>query len=388
MNVTKNDALLFVILLGIVSLFADITYEGARSLSGQYLALLGASGAVVGGVAGFGEFIGYSLRLISGYYSDRTGRYWLLTIVGYVINLLAVPMLALAGNWPAASALMILERFGKSIRSPARDAMLSYATKEIGRGFGFGLHEAMDQIGAILGPLLVGCVLILNGSYPTAFATLGVPACCALVALFIAKRLFPEPRSLEPSYVPINTGGLSFPYWTYIAAVCFVAAGYVDFALIAYHMQKTQSHPVAWIPFFYCLAMAADGFAALILGKLFDKWGLSILVYSILASSFFVIFVFADSIYLNLLGIMLWGIGLGVQESVMRAVLANLVSVDKRATAYGTFHFWFGTFWFLGSTLLGILYDISIVSVITFSLACQGVAFIILMYLFYHKRYL
>lgn len=158
-NSTKPTALKFIVLLGVVSLFADATYEGARSINGPYLALLGASATTVGFVAGLGELIGYSLRLVSGYMSDRIGRYWAITLFGYTLNMLAVPALALAGRWEIAAMLMIAERIGKAIRTPARDAMLSHATREIGRGKGFGLHEALDQIGAVLGPLTVAGVL-------------------------------------------------------------------------------------------------------------------------------------------------------------------------------------------------------------------------------------
>ena len=164
-GISKGTALKFVVLLGVVSLFADMTYEGARSITGPYLAILGASATAVGIVAGFGELIGYALRLVSGYISDRTGKYWTVTLFGYFINLLAVPLLALAGSWEVAAFLMITERMGKAIRNPSRDAMLSHATQSIGRGWGFGLHEAMDQIGAILGPLIVATVLYLNGGF-------------------------------------------------------------------------------------------------------------------------------------------------------------------------------------------------------------------------------
>ena len=195
-QITKKSAIKFVILLGIVSLFADMTYEGARSISGQYLAVLGASGTIVGIVAGFGEFIGYSFRLVSGYISDKTGKYWLMTFIGYTVNLLAVPLLALADNWPLAAAFMILERLGKAIRNPAKDAMLSYATQKIGRGWGFGLHEAMDQIGAIIGPLIVSAVLYHNGSYQMSFGMLLIPALCALSVLTAsANTVSSSPRS-------------------------------------------------------------------------------------------------------------------------------------------------------------------------------------------------
>jgi sugar phosphate permease len=174
-----GDAMKFIILLGIVSLLADMTYEGARSITGPYLAILGASATLVGFVAGFGELMGYTLRFVSGYFADKSRQYWAMTIIGYVVNLLAVPLLALAGNWPLAAMLIIMERIGKGIRTPPRDVMLSHATSQVGQGWGFGLHEAMDQIGAITGPLIVALILYLHGNYQAGFAFLLLPALLA-----------------------------------------------------------------------------------------------------------------------------------------------------------------------------------------------------------------
>jgi len=164
-DISKSSALKFILLMGLTSLFADMTYEAARSITGPFLATFGASAALVGFVAGFGEFLGYSLRLVSGYLADKTQRYWMITIIGYFINLLAVPALALAGNWQIASLLIILERAGKAIRTPARDAMLSHAGSHIGMGWAFGVHEALDQLGALVGPLIISVVLYYKGGY-------------------------------------------------------------------------------------------------------------------------------------------------------------------------------------------------------------------------------
>lgn len=379
-NLTKNTAIKFVILLGIVSLFADMTYEGARSITGQYLAILGASGTVVGIVAGLGELIGYGFRLVSGYVSDKTGKYWLITFIGYTLNLIAVPLLALAGNWPLAAALMILERLGKAIRNPSRDAMLSYATKETGRGWGFGIHEAMDQIGAIVGPLIVSAVLYSQGTYQVSFAILLIPAICALSVLAVARFLYPSPQDLEVESQSVKKEGFSKKYWLYIAAVSCVAAGYVDFSLIAYHFEKMSVISNVWIPVFFSIAMAADGLAALIFGRLYDAKGVSILILITAISSFFSPLVFVDGFYFALFGMILWGIGLGSQESIMRAVVANLVQKDKRGTAYGILNIWFGISWFLGSALMGFLYDISILSLIVFSMGIQLAAIPILIF--------
>jgi len=370
-NSSRKTAFKFIILLGIVSLLADMTYEGARSITGPYLALLGASGTVVGIVAGFGELLGYALRLVSGYISDKTGRYWLMTIVGYAVNLLAVPLLALSGRWEIAAALIISERIGKAIRTPSRDAMLSHATKEIGRGWGFGLHEAMDQIGAMLGPLIVAVVLFLKGGYKASFGLLLIPALLALSVLLVTRYLYPRPKDLEKTAVALEAKGFPRVFWIYLVAVALVAAGYVDFPLIAYHFKKASVASDNWIPIFYAIAMGVDALAALLFGRLFDRKGVSILIFAVLASSLFAPLVFLGSFYSALFGIALWGIGMGAQESIMRAAIANMVSVNKRGSAYGVFNAGYGLFWFFGSAVMGIFYDISIPVLIIFSVITQ-----------------
>jgi MFS family permease len=367
----KATAIKFVVLLGLVSLFADATYEGARSIAGPYLALLGASGTVVGIVAGFGELIGYGLRLVSGYLSDRTRRYWAITLVGYAINLFAVPLLALAGRWEVAAALLIAERLGKALRNPARDAMLSYATKETGRGWGFGLHEAMDQIGAVVGPVIVTVVLAAQNGYPAAFAVLAIPAVLALSVLLTARWLYPRPQDLEPITTGLKTTGFPRAYWIYLAAVALVAAGYVDFPLIAYHFEKTSSVPDSWIPLLYAVAMGVDALAALAFGRWFDRIGIRILMVVSLISALFAPLVFLGGFTLALLGMALWGIGMGAQESILRAAIAGMVSRDRRGSAYGIFNTGYGLFWFLGSALMGVLYDVSLPTLIAFSVVAQ-----------------
>jgi MFS family permease len=370
-DLSKQSALKFVVLIGVVSLFADMTYEGARSITGPYLAVLGASGTIVGIVAGFGELVGYGLRLVSGYISDRTGRYWPITLVGYVINMLAVPLLALAGSWPLAALLIIAERAGKAIRNPPRDAMLSHATQEMGRGWGFGIHEALDQIGAVLGPLIVTAVLYFKGSYQTGFAVLLVPALLALSVLLAARLLYPRPRDLETILPELETKGFSRKFWLYLVAASLVGAGYVDFPLIAYHFEKASVVSDNWIPVFYAVAMGVDALAALLFGYLFDRIGFSILIIAALVSAFFAPLVLLGGFYLALVGMGLWGVGMGAQESIMRAAIAEMVPINRRASAYGIFNAGYGLLWFLGSALMGFLYDVSIPYLILFSVAAQ-----------------
>jgi MFS family permease len=377
----SGAAATFVILLGITSLFSDMTYEAGRSLSGQFLQLLGASALAVGVTAGAGELLGYSLRLASGYLADRTRQYWLITLAGYAINLLAIPALALVGRWEFAVGLLFLERIGKAIRSPARDAMLSHATSEMGRGWGFGLHEALDQIGAVLGPLITAGVLVWQGhgeiradTSQTAFAVLLVPALLALAVLAGARFLFPRPAELESKTPVIGAKGFSRRYWWYLAAVSLVAFGFADFPLMAYHLRRVGAAPEQWIPVFFALAMAVDALAALIAGRLYDRKGLGVLVIIVSASALFAPLVFLGGLPLIVTGLGLWGIGIGAQESIMRAAIAEMVPSDQRAMAYGLFHTGFGISWFVGSVFMGFLYDRSVLYLVILSVTAQILA--------------
>lgn len=376
----------FVVLLGIVSLLADITYEGARSIMGPFLAVLGASGTIVGVVAGLGELIGYAMRLLSGYLSDKTQRYWSITFIGYFINQLAVPLLALTGSWPIASALIVTERFGKAIRSPARDALLSYATNQIGRGRGFGIHNALDQTGAVCGPLLVATIIFFTGSYRTSFAWLAIPAVLALFTLMFSMLSFPNPRSMEISETAPQSEKFTKTYYLFIAATSLLAVGYVDFALIAFHFQKSNLTTEAWIPIFYSGAMAAQGFSSFLFGSLFDRKGLIVLTLVMGTASLFSPLVFLGNEGMATIGALLWGIGMGTQGTIMRAVTAQMIHISKRGTAYGILNMSFGISWFIGSAIMGILYDISIPYVVTFSMLFQLAALPILCWISYQKQ--
>ncbi|MEJ2670660.1 MAG: MFS transporter [Deltaproteobacteria bacterium] len=364
----------FIILLGIISLLSDITYEGARSITGPFLGELQASALVVGVVAGLGEFLGYALRLGSGYLADRTGKYWPLTIWGYALNLLSVPLLALVGSWPPAAGLIVSERLGKGLRTPARDAMLSHATTAVGRGWGFGFHNAMDQTGAVAGPLLVAGVLALHEGYWLGFAILLGPAILALLVLAWAARLYPHPRHLEMGPSLPTPQGLSRPFWLYAAGAAVLAAGYADFPLIAYHFHQEALFPPDQIPLLYALAMGVDALGALALGRLFDRLGLVLLIAAPLISAGFAPLVFLGGRDAAWGGMVLWGLGMGVQGSIMRAALAGMVSPQRRASAYGLFHTIFGLSWFLGSALMGLLYGISLTALVIFSMAAQLLA--------------
>lgn len=361
----------FVVMIGVVSLLSDTTYEGARSLTGPYLAFLGAGAAAVGVVAGLGELIGYGFRLVSGHIADRTRAYWPVTILGYCLNLLAVPALALANSWEVAAALIILERLGKAVRVPPRDAMLSHAASETSRGWAFGLHEAMDQLGAFLGPLVVSGVMFLEGGYRTAFGILLIPALMSLAALFFARSQYPRPQELEISVPKLGREGIQKGFWVYLVASAAIAAGYVDFPLIAYHLKRTAILADKWIPLIYAAAMATDGLSAMALGKLYDRHGIKVLAGVCLLTSLFPPLVFLGREELMVLGMIIWGVGMGAQESILRAAIPQMVPPERRATAYGVFHTAFGVSWFAGSAAMGSLYDLSLAGVIGLATALQ-----------------
>ena len=377
----RTRAVVFIILLGAISLFADMTYEGARSITGPYLGALGVTATTIGIVAGLGELVGYAVRLGSGYLADVSGRYWAVTIFGYVLNLFAVPLLALAGNWQIAVVLIIAERMGRAVRSPPRDAMLSHAAGQTGLGWGFGLHQALDQTGAVVGPLLVSGLLFLGHDFRAAFAVLLAPAVVSISLVLAARLSFPRPRDFELAPPPLDTAGLAPGFRVYLVAVALIAAGYADFALIAYHFGKAAVMPATWIPIVYAVAMAVDGAAGLALGSLFDRIGLRAMILATLISAAAAPLVFLGGFAAAVLGMACWGIGTGAQESVMRATVSQLAPQHRRATAFGIFNAVYGIAWFAGSVLLGVLYDLSIVMVAMVSMALQALAVPVLLWL-------
>lgn len=365
----------FVLMVGIGNLFADLTYEGARSVAGPFLASLGASAAVVGFVAGLGEMAGYGLRSVTGYFADRTRAYWAFALLGYAINMLAVPALALAGNWPMAAALMVAERTGRAIRRPAMESMLSHAGMRLGSGWVFGLNEALDQTGATIGPLITAFVLFRHGGYRHAFAVLLIPALMCLAVLVVAAVLHPRPGEFEDRSEPsAPSTNLGKAYWLYVVAGTLVAAGFADFALIAFHFQKTGMVSQNLVPVFYSVAMATSALASLVFGRLLDKIGLPVILIAFGVSAFFAPLVFLDSAKLAFAGMILWGIGVGAQDSCLKAVISPIVPAARRGTGFGVFDTAFGVAWFMGSAVIGLMYSRSIPSVIVFSLSAQLLA--------------
>ena len=340
-------------------------------------------------VAGLGELAGYGLRIVSGRLADRTRQFWPITIFGYVVQMAAVPALALAGSWPAAAALLVTERAGRATRNPPRDVMLSHAGRQMG-GFGwaFGLHEAFDQFGALCGPLLMALILArsahgagfagysgavaggngaitgVNG-YRMAFAWLLVPALATLALLAAARVLYPRPHEMETHPPDVHAAGLPRVFWIYLAGAALVGAGYADFALVAYHFQKASSVPPVWVPVFYAVAMGVGGASSLLFGRLFDRHGLRVLIPLTIFSALFAPLVFFGGFWAALGGAAVWGMGMGVHESIVPAAVAPMVPVNRRASAYGLFTAGYGLAWFLGSALIGFLYDHSLTLTVT-----------------------
>src|SRR6266566_536230 len=368
----NRSALHFVLIIGIANFFADFTYEGARGIIGPFLGSLGASAAIVGLVAGFGELMGYGLRSVSGYFADKSHRHWAFAFLGYTINMLAVPALALTGQWPLAASLVVSERIGRGIRKPTVEAMLSYAGRSIGAGWVFGLNEALDQAGATIGPLLMALILYFNGGFRTGFGVLLIPALICLAILVAARLLHPRPHELEEGAGhTFATTKLTRAYWIYLATGALIAAGFADFALIGFHFHKANTVSANLIPLFYAAAMASSAVASIPLGRLFDRFGPNISLFAFLISAAAAPLAFLGTSVAALIGMVFWGIGMAAQGSLLQAMLTGVIPPQKRSTAFGLFDTGYGIAWFVGSAVMGLLYDKSILAVAIFSVSLQ-----------------
>lgn len=386
-NIDKKigAALSFIILMGIVSLFSDMTHEGARSVLGEYLNLTGASATVIGFVSGFGELLGYSLRIIFGRIADKTGKYWTLVIAGYVIQVLAIPALALIpeNGWILACGLVITERIGKAVKKPAKNTLVSFASSEIGQGKGFAYAEFLDQLGAFLGPIMLFVISLIMGTehlistYRICFLFLGIPALITIALVLLSKYKYPHPEKFDKEPAANETFRFKNSFIYYMVAISLFAFGFVDFTLITLHAAKSSVFPAATLSLLYALAMAVDAFAALFFGGLFDKVGLKALMLSTLISSTFAAFVFlTNSPVLIVIGIIIWGIGMGAQESIMKAAVSHIIPKNMRATGFGIFETCFGAAWFLGSWCMGALYDYNISVMVLISVGVQLISVI------------
>ena len=387
-----SQAMLFIIFFGIVSLFSDMTHEGASSIRGAYFTILGASAGAIGFVSGLGELIGYSMRYVFGRIADKRKNYWFMTIFGYVIDVLAVPALALVGEngWIAAAILLIIQRMGKAIKKPAKDTIMSFAASQEGVGKSFGIQEMLDQIGAFLEPVLLYLVMLFKTTgttfeiYSTCFAVLAIPGAITIIMLLITRKKFPNPENFEPEakeFVPFEMKK-SFKY--YIMGISLFAFGFIDYSLVIMHISRNFTSIAGGlaetssiinsgtIPLLYAGAMLVDAVAALVFGYMYDKKGVKVLVLSTIISAPFSAFVFlGKSVPMVIFGVVLWGIGMGAQESILKAAVTTMVPKSSRATGYGIFECSFGIFWFLGSWLLGVLYDVSVPVMVVVSVVAQ-----------------
>ncbi len=375
----RRRAMATVLAFGVVSLLADVVYEGARSILGPYLLTLGASATMVGLVSGAGEFAGYALRTATGVLADRTRGYWAMTMAGYGLTVVAVPLLGWVGQVELALTLVVAERLGKAIRSPARDALLADAAEPLGRGWGFGIHEALDQTGAVLGPLLLAAILALrDGDYRFAFMVLAIPGLLAMAALVMARRTIPEhrPPAAGPSELETRQDGGNGTARRYLGFVFFSAMGFAPFPLIAFHLgsKAVVSDPV--IPMMFALAMAIDAMAALVAGRIYDRKGLRVLI-TIPVLSVGAGLAFTRSAWLAWAAMVLWGAVMGMQESTLRAAVGDLAAAPRRATAYGVFNTIYGIALLLGGVILGALYEWAVPALVVFIVAAQVTAAVI-----------
>lgn len=390
-----------VIWFGVVSLAADMVYEGARSMYGPLLGALGASALVVGLVTGAGEAAALILRLVFGPLADRTGAYWSLTILGYGLTAVCVPLLAVtprlgAAGLAVAALLILVERTGKAIRSPSKSALLASAAGAVGRGKGFGIHKALDQTGAFAGPLLVAAVIsAAAGVIWPGMAVLAIPGALAMVLLLVLRRAVPDPsvydetpaksvvaqssrRGLRGWFADALGAGLPREFFTYALAASITTGGLVTFGIIGYHLTREHLVPTASVPVVYSAAMLTEAVAALAVGAVYDRiGGAALWIVPVLVSAVPML-ALTRTVWVAVLGVVVWGLASGVQDSTVKALVAELVDGPRRATAYGVFAGIQGVFAIVGGLVAGWLYDRSLVALAVVVAITQVVALVIL----------
>ena len=384
----------FILGFGIVSMLMDIVYEAALSVQGPLLYSVGATAAVVGLVSGLGEATSLAGRLASGPAVDRSGRYWLFAILGYAATGLAVPAMGFAGSVLGVSFLIVFERFGKSLRTPSRDAMLSHAASRVGRGKGFAFHEALDQVGAVAGPLIAAAILqVTHNAYGPALGVMLVPGLAAIGVLLYLRHRVPHPEVFEEgdggqpaedkaagASKDMTAQPVKLPrlFWMYTGFCGLVLAGVGTFGVMSFHMVSAHIVSASTVAVLYAVAMGVDGVFALVTGSIYDKVGVRVLFALPVVSVIVPFFAFGNSLASVVAGVVLWGASLGIQESTMRAAVADMVSGCKRATSYGMFSVFMGVGSFVGAGVTGALYSYGHAAIIVYALVLEAAACMLL----------
>ncbi len=387
-----SPAVTVIIMFGVISMLGDTVYEAARGSNSQYLNLLGISAAKVGLVFGIGEFLGYFIRLISGFLSDKSGKHWIFMFIGYGM-LLVVPLIGFTKNWNILIVLILMERIGKALRGPAKDTILSeVADRQVGIGFAFGLQEALDQIGAFIGPLIFTAVFYFAGQdsisqYQQGYKALFVPY--GILMLFLtfvftnvtSNKLVPEVKKTH------HSEHLQPIFWMYTAFTFFCTLGFVNFSTIGYHLKAQGLMSDGNITLVYSIAMIVDAATALVIGKLYDNLkvrtgrkagGLLVLMILPAISLFLPILTLSHSTALIVSGMIVFGVIMGIHETVMRSAIADVTPFDKRGTGYGVFNTGYGLALMGGAALMGLLYDKNLIgAIIIFSAVSEVVAAVV-----------
>lgn len=377
MNSSNKKFWFFILLVGFVSLFSDMVYESGKALYGPFLQTLKASSFVLGFFAGLGEFLGYALRYVFGRIADKTGKYWEIVFVGYAMNLFSVPLLAFVDMWEWAVVIILLERIGKAIRTPSKDALLATVTAKVGHGKGFAIQELLDQLGGTLGPLMMMTTLMIKNNYHLSFALLFIPALLSLIFLFWAYQKYPVTLSqVNTTTSTFKAQHISKPLWIYLIGIALVAMGFADFPLIGYHIKNEEIFNDSWIPALYATIMLIDGLAAFGQGWAFDKWGIRVIFIVSFINPIIPWLVFSLEPTWILVGMVAYGISLGAQESIFKSYLASQAKENK-ATLFGFFHMIYGLSWFAGSAFASYLYAIDRFDMMLFLSISQILALIL-----------
>lgn len=383
-----------VIGLGVVSLLTDVVSDGSLSVSGALLGRLGASATLVGAVSGAASALALVLRLFTGPWADRTGRYWGFTIAGYATTALCIPLLAAtpllgAGALAFACALILAERVGKAVRAPAKTALLAEPAAAVGSGRGFGVHKLLDQLGAFAGPLLMSASAAATGRLWPGFLALAAPAAAAVALLVHLRARVPDPtvyrRLPAPGAARAAPGVRGERHWRrdFLLFGCFAASttfGLLSPGIISYHVDRAGLLPLSAVPLVYAAGMLAAALAAPLTGWVFDRRGPGVLLVVPAMTACVPALVLGPTLAQVLAGTVLWGAATGVQDSTVKALVARLVPAPKRGAGYGWFSLMQGGAALAGATVAGALYErVPVLSAIVVALQAGAFALLFVM---------
>jgi MFS family permease len=359
----KPTGLRNVLALGLVSFFTDFSTEMVLGILPLFIVNnLGASRAILGAIEGSAELVSYAFRMISGSLSDKVGKRKIFVLAGYGVSTACRPFFALSNGWVDAFVVRTTDRIGKGLRTAPRDALIADSVSESISGKAFGIHRTIDQMGAILGPITAFALLQIMDIRGIFLVSLIPGAIAVLILILFVKEIAIKQVRSKTATIFSNIGTIMsnnkpFTLLLIISGIFSLGAFNFSFVLLKASDLGIDNDVIPIIYAVINISHTAVGIPSGILADKIGKEKVLIIGYAVFVISAILMVGLSENSHYAYLLAAIFGLYIGISETVQRAVVPRYVSSELRGTAFGVYNLVLGTSFFVSNVIFGFLWD-------------------------------